>query len=699
MSLNSYLSKKEKNKQIYILRYYLPCEPIYDKETTERRCVDLIEYCKTNRIQAVMLYVDLYPYWYYLPDSLEHTEYYVGVVKSLAERLRQTGVSYQLNYQNLFGAWDGGADMRYVNGWENYVDQYGNESWGVGCSLGEKFRKVAGTKLKMWAATKPDIIWIDDDIRLHNHRTSIHKLYAGDLNREELDFGCFCDKHINEFNKMYGLSATREQLHQGILSGGDLRKKWLDFCRVCANDVAQWIEKTVNEVSEDTTIALMSSFPDSHSIEGRHWGEFLKKLSGDKTPIIRAHFGPYCESNPHEFFECYNFIEQLKANIKCQFDRDFEFCPEVENTRFSVWSKSLAATKFQLMLSAYLGCKGITLSIYDLEGAMLGEYPEFANLLQQVRPFCDSMANENLWNAESVGVAFITSPDRAGEHTFKKDVATMEELRCGRVWDNLIIKCGVPCKYVTPEEININKVFAVDTFTAEMLSDDEIIKILSKNSILDAGAAKCLQDRGFGKYLGIKVGEKLRCMVSTEAFNNFCHADGSEMRLPIRIAGGKWNEILLNGAVEMSRYITPYGKEYTGTAMFTNSLRGKVLVFAGNGNMGDGFFSSYRVKWLKTIFFEMSENTLPQIDNKSYALMSVKETNDKYMVFIANMCADNIDNIKIKLPTNVSRGELCDINGNVSDVGLSGNCAYCNGLNLNLYEAIVCTFTKNNISV
>lgn len=694
MSLNSYLSEKEKNKQIYILRYYLPCEPIYDKDTTERRCDELIEYCRVNRIQAVMLYVDLHPYWYYMPDSLEHTKYYVGVVNSLADRLRKIGVSYQLNYQNLFGSWDGGADMRYVNGWENYVDQYGNESWGVGCSIGEKFREIAGEKLRLWAQTQPDIIWIDDDIRFHNHRTAMHKVYSGDLDTEELDFGCFCDNHINEFNRTYGLSVTREQLHQGIISGGDLRRKWLDFCRICANEVAQWIEKTVNEMSENTTVALMSSVPDTHSVEGRHWGEFLRNLSGDKTPVVRAHFGPYCESNPQEFFLCYNLIEQLKSNIKSQFDGEFEFCPELENTRFSVWSKSLAATRYQLMLSAFLGCRGITLSIYDLEGGLLSEYSEFAHLLQKVRPFCDEMANEKLWHADTMGIALITAPDRVGQHSFKKNASKMQELKSGRKWDDILLRCAVPCKYVTPDEICQNSIFAIDKFTAEQLTDEEITEILSKAVVLDAGAAKCFQDRGYGKYLGVKISEKLACIASTEVYDHYCHCDGSKMRLPIRINGGNWNEIFLTGATCKSRYVTPHGKEYPATAVFENDFGGKVIVFAGNSDLGDGFFSTYRVKWLKSLLNEFSEGTLPQIDNKSYALFVAKELNDKDMFFIANMSADELNDLTISLPREYSRGYIIDTYGVRRDIYIEDHTAKLRELKLGMYSAVVCVLCK-----
>lgn len=695
MSLNSYLAKEELDKQIYILRYYLPCEPIYDRQTTKRRSDELLAYCKDNRVQAVMLYVDLNPYWYYMPDSLEHTEYYTKVIDELAQRLRQEGISYQLNYQNLFGSWDGGADMRHVNGWENYVDQYGNESWGCGCSLGEKFREIAGAKLRLWAQTKPDIIWIDDDIRFHNHRTAMHKVYTGEVKREELDFGCFCDKHIASFNRRYSMAATREQIHQGILDGGDLRRKWLEFSRECANEVAKWIENVVYEVSPDTTVALMSSRPDVHSVEGRHWGKFLKNLSGDKTPIVRAHFGPYCENLPHEFYDSFMLIEQLKENIKAQYDGEFEFCPEIENTRFSVWSKSIAATRYQLMLSAFLGCKGVTLSIYDLEGGTLDEYPEFAHLLEEVRPFCDAMAKENLWNSQSMGISIITSPDRVGAKNFKRGATAMEELVGMRLWDRTFVKCGIPCKYITPDKITQDDFYALDAFSAELLTDDEIIKVLSAKVIIDAGAMLCLQYRGFSKYLGVTVGDKVSCIASTEAFDSIHHSDGCEMRLPIRIHGSMWNELTLNGATQYSRYVTPYGKEYPGTARFDNSLGGTIIMCAANGNLGDGFFSSYRVEWIKDILSCVSQGSIPKLCNKSYALFAAKETKDKAMYFIANMSADITDTVRIKIPHAVKgSGKVVDMYGKEHEIICECDCVKLNGLKLGLYEAAVCIIDK-----
>ena len=207
------------DKNTYILRYHIPCDPTYDEKVFKQRENELMDFCIKSHVGAVMFYVDLHPNWYYMPDSPEHTRYFAELMTGLIEKLRKNNISYQLNYQNLIGAWDGGADFTGVNNWECWVDERGRQSGGVACCIGKNFRKIAGEKLKIWAATKPDAIWIDDDIRFHNHRTALRDVWSGKIPSEITDFGCFCDAHIELFNKKYSCAVTRSELVDGILKG------------------------------------------------------------------------------------------------------------------------------------------------------------------------------------------------------------------------------------------------------------------------------------------------------------------------------------------------------------------------------------------------------------------------------------------------------------------------------------------------
>lgn len=670
----------------YILRYYLPCKPLFDEQTTRNRMEGLVEFCGRYQIPAVMLYVDLNPYWYYLSDTPEHTTYYVEIVKQLAARLREKGISYQLNYQNLVGAWDGGADLKDVYQWEMYVDEKGMESGGAACIAGERFRQIAGEKLRMWSATEPDVIWIDDDLRFHNHGTATRAEWQGQrYPGRKTDYGCFCQRHMDLYNARMHTTHTREELVEEILEGS-ARADWMTFTGECMTETARWIESNIHEVSPETRIAIMTSTPDVHSVEGRHWGDFLENLSGKGVPLLRPYFGPYRESDPVDFFSSYLMIEQLKANVAGQYRKAFEFCPEIENTRFTRWSKSLAATGYQIMLAAFLGSKGITLSIYDLDGCVPAEEPEFGELLVRLAPFVRTMQDWNLWDWQSDGIALVTAPDRAASPWNRKKVSEMDQLARGRMWDQVLVRCGIACRYVTPENLEEVTCVALDAFTAGLLKDEEIRIVLAKGVLMDAGAAGLLTERGFGEYLGVEVGECMPCISSSELLHTMRHQDGSPVRVPSRIDGGKWNRLRLKGAREISSLITPAGEEYPGLTEFQNSLGGKVTIYAGNGAVGDGFFTTYRVKLLKQICSELSGDRAVMVDNASYMLLCVKKRKKEMALFVANLTADRVDRLAIRVPERVKSACLTDSAGRNLNLEITENEIRCDGLNLGLYE-------------
>jgi hypothetical protein len=57
--------------------------------------------------------------------------------------------------------------------------------------------------IALYAPINADIIWIDDDFRLPNHNP--------------VEYGCFCDSCIADFNTRYGTSFDRSELVREIL--------------------------------------------------------------------------------------------------------------------------------------------------------------------------------------------------------------------------------------------------------------------------------------------------------------------------------------------------------------------------------------------------------------------------------------------------------------------------------------------------
>jgi hypothetical protein len=640
----------KKGKYSYILRYYLPCLPQYDEAVTERRIEDLIAFSKRAKVDAVMLYVDLNPFWYYMPDSEAHADYVASVMERIAPRLRAEGISYQLNYQNLFGSVDGNYDHRALCDWECYTDEFGNVSLGVGCMLSEKFREIALKKLKRFSLTKPDAIWIDDDIRIHNHRTELRCVLEGKKGAEELDFGCFCDAHLRAFSARIGRKVTREEVRASILAKGkaqELAIRYREFQRGVCADMNRAIEECVHSVSPDTRVALMTSVPDVHAVEGRHWGEFLTSLSGAHKPLIRSHFGPYMESDPRIFADAYLLADQLRTNAESEFLRsEIDYCPEIENTRFTRYAKSVAATAYQLNLSAFIGCPGVTLSIFDLEGCVLSEEPEWEHLLASHALFCDRMKRD-LAGMEKCGIGLLTSPDRYPLAEKAKESHRISATVQKRPMEALLSRLGAPLAFFTPEKIADQEAILLERSGVLQLSDEELLLCLGKGLLLDLGAAEEIEKRGFGAHLGVKVGDRVMQVAASEKFTKRTHTDGSAVIIPSRIGPKAYAEITPNGAEVLSHLYSPDGCAHVGLTYFENSLGGRVAIYPAEGDFGDGFPSIHRVAVLREVFERLAPS-LPIAYLPSFGLTAVRKNARQEAIFLANLSTDAAKDITVR---------------------------------------------------
>lgn len=100
------MEHREPETAEYILRYYLPMEPYADAALTHLRFDQLLDFCRETGTRAVMFYVAFRTDWYYMPDTPEHAERWAAAMAPFVRRLREEGISYQLNFQNLLGSID-----------------------------------------------------------------------------------------------------------------------------------------------------------------------------------------------------------------------------------------------------------------------------------------------------------------------------------------------------------------------------------------------------------------------------------------------------------------------------------------------------------------------------------------------------------------------------------------------------------------
>ena len=663
------------DKHGYILRYYLPVKPLFDEMFTQKRFEELLRFCKKVKIDAVMFYVALDPNFYYMPESVEYAQSQKEQMLPYIQRLREEKISYQLNFQNLIGAQSAGTDYSDRLDWEQLVDYRGRKV-SCACPLGEKFREQTARRLQIWADTQPDVIWIDDDFRLHGH--GAHVLSAQDGEPAYVDYYCFCDKHISLFNKHYKVSYTREKLVEEILSEGApmwARTAYLEFLSATMTETASWIAATVHKISPKTKIAQMTSAPNSHSAEGRTWGDFLTALSDGFAPILRPTFGPYHEFNPLDFVSSFTLLSQIQAHVRQSYKGHVYYCPEIENTRFTVWSKSASATSFQLALSAFAGCNATTLSIHDLEGGAFFDEPTYTQTLQKQKPFLDKLTTLGLDKAKEIGVKIPTDEQGAKRYVMDKneDFATLRGGKC--YIHSYLLKMGVPCTFVNVDEIDQTGVYALDAYSANILSDTALQKILRASVFLEVGAVIKLLERGYGSYIGVQSMTRQNVCVQSEVFTRKTRQDGTYIRVPSRIPLHAWYTAELDECVQIeSMFVAPKGERSASLFRYENNYGGKIAVYLAKNDFGDGFYTHHRVSLFKDVFSWLNEE-LPRLDVPAYALFAVKETLDKKRyALVTNLSADRltecqIDGKKVRADLNLYQTVVYVLEDTLQEIG------------------------------
>lgn len=628
---------------VYILRYYLPVEPYVDADLTELRFQELLDFCKETDTKAVMFYVAFHQDWYYMPDTVPHTTMWVEKIRPFVRRLRNEGISYQLNFQNLLGAMPGSADFRQEYGWEVMTDHKGKVSQGCACPLGQEFRQKMGYQLRAWASTEPDVLWLDDDLRLHNHGAALSDGYQ--------DWFCYCDAHLREFNHIYGTTYDREGLLKDMLVAGKpstVRMQWLHFQGKVMAETAEWIREEVHTVSPDTRLAQMTSLPGVHGAEGRDWRSFLCALSGEnKKALLRPHFGPYAEGSPLDFLRSFCCVEQTRAHVMQQYG-EAELCPEIENTRFTTWSKSIAATRFQLYLSVLLGCPGITLSLYDLEGSALNEEPEYEILLREEKQNLDELAALELGNWETVGMALITASDLAEKIELRKAAESPGALAGqNRTFDEMLIQCGIPVRYISPEQaIDVPEVSVLDGDTVCAFADAGLEKLLEHNLLLDGSAALRLVERGYSDDIGILKARLGQCMTSAEIFS----VQMKNKRMPCRLAVGHWTRLTVADSVEqISTLVLCNGERVPGMVVYKNRRGGTIIIYPAFGPVERGFYNHVRAAALREVVYNIAPIQPLFYTNRS-VLTLARRKKQHLLLAAAPLSADGASCFTIRLP-------------------------------------------------
>ncbi len=212
----------------------------------EQGLAELIEFCKKNLVDEVILKIDSEEFTHAIPTP-EWVDAYLPILAKAKKELNAEGIVFSLNPWVTMVHCDRGRDLsKTYPDIDLMVGHDGTRCTACCCVLSEGWRKATRTLWRKYASLAPEVIWIEDDIRLFNH--------------QPVSFGCFCPLHMKAFGERVGRDVSREELIAAMTAPGkphDYRYKWLDMTRDIMLDVAHFFEETVHSVSPSTHLGLM----------------------------------------------------------------------------------------------------------------------------------------------------------------------------------------------------------------------------------------------------------------------------------------------------------------------------------------------------------------------------------------------------------------------------------------------------------
>lgn len=462
---------------------------IFPGHHEDDRIASILSFCKKYNFQNVILFINAVNY-NVGHMTIEEAKPWVKTIKKAKKIFNENGLSVSLNPWIDIGSYDGGRTLKKGQNFRTMVDRNGTTCTMVACPLCEEWRKYFFEYYEyLLTEIEPEIVWVEDDLRLFNHAP--------------LDeTGCFCDKHMEIYCKKLGKEVSREEFQQGVFGPNvieEYKKVWLDECRHTINDLAKAIGDKVRSLGLKTKVALMSSGPIGHCMEARDWNTLTTNLMGEKGHIHRISLPCYTEETGKEYF--FNF-SRMSMVIREWVERDSSILPEMEIGTFSPFSKSARFMQYQLESALPLILDGMTYDIFEFAGNGALEEYGYGQMVKSRMPFFNAVINLPIKYDDLVGI--IVPIDQNCSYNIKPNGRPSDLFPTSMDIGAYLSSFGFNVRY-SRERFFKNKIIALSGDGVNNYSDKELIDMIDNNElIIDGGAALRLHERGLDKLLGIK---------------------------------------------------------------------------------------------------------------------------------------------------------------------------------------------------
>ncbi|MEV6104587.1 hypothetical protein AB0M28_07690 [Streptomyces sp. NPDC051940] len=559
-------------------------------------------------------------------DSLDGIRSWLDATRPWRTRLREAGVAVSLNPGHTVGHSDWGRSLKAGQTWQPMVDQHGTAAKAQVCPLDPGWRAYYAETLRLYAAEDVAAVWIEDDIRLHNH--------------QPLDWGgCFCPLHLAAFTERTGVRTDRAGLVAACTAPGEphaWRGLWLDFWDATQRELlASWREILGGR------LGLMSSRTDSHAAEGRDWAAWLSLPA-----LHRPHFWGYSDAGGDQL-PCAALQLDMQRAVQ---PPGLVSLPEIECWPYGQWNKSFRQTAAQMSLAHVLGCDGLAISLYDFLGNHPDDEPRRAAFLAGWRDTFDWLAETFPTSLRTTGIGLPWSQDTG---------RTARTAAPG--WRSLVVRHGdwAGLLGAAGHAVTARGGAAVNALAGEAAwacGDDELRDWLAGGLLLDAVAARILFERGYGPVIGLADASAGPCGFVREVCTDkeFALREGAMVSADVESydAARMLHAVPLPAARTVSVMHDQRGRERgPGVVLYGNDLGGRVAVTAWPAHTpGRVLMNVQREAQLSAVLDWLSGGAHARVEGHPWLVPQALTDGTRWRLVVWNVSPDEAGEFTVRLP-------------------------------------------------
>ena len=477
----------------------------------------------------------------------------------IKEKLRGCGLKVGITVQFVLHG-DRGCTVSDPKKYPRCIDLKGEPTRRI-CPFGKNIQKYTYDIFRIFAQTHPDMIDMDEDIRVESKRE------------------CFCPEHMKHFNALKGGKAmTREELVPLLQSPGKENAKIKELWH-------QTIVDSVVEVAKAARAGIDSVDPEIPCYNKIIASELsiaipvTKVLAGKHSIVARVNNSFYGVKNM-EFlpsrmlgtaYQAYYLRQAGAQRIRSESDA----CPQ---TRFACSARKLHSQMTGSVLTGVDDLEMRDMNPPEDRAHYSESHSRHAGFYRTLAKWCKEVE----WQGFSIPFPKELRSCWDFENCDAQNHWFFGGEFCGRL--------GFPTRLGNQDGVMLISDQVIDAF-----SDDEVKTMLGKAVVLTGEAAMRLQKRGFGKELGVTLSEdKIR--VDGMFFSNDASWNGKVAGKRGRINNGRLifktlkpgpkTEIIGNYFTIPHSFSSEYKMFAPSETAFKNELGGTVIV------MADSYFES-----------------------------------------------------------------------------------------------------------